>query len=80
MIFKLSKEEYNLFKHYVDFSEINIKMDDDKYTVEIEEKDLRLFQLLVSEASTTYGLDSNDEITDFGRKLEALYDTIYSQS
>ncbi len=83
MQFKLNKEEYDLFEKYVDSSELNnltiVKKDAD-YIIMIDKKDLRLFQILVSDASTVYGFDSDGEITDFGRKLEALYDTIYSQS
>lgn len=81
MKFKLNQEEYNLFKKYVDYSEVNnLKYDDNNFTIEIDNKDLRLFQLLVSDASTIYGFDSDGEITEFGRKLESLYDTIYNQS
>lgn len=81
MQFTLSSDEYALFKEYVNLSELKgIKLDDNNKIIEIDEADLRLFQLVVSDASTIYGFDSEDEITPLGRKLEALYDTIYYQS
>ena len=81
MRFILNDDEYTLFKEYVDLSELNkIELNDDKRIIEIEESDLRLFQLTVSDASLIYGFDSHDEVTPLGRKLEALYDTIYYQS
>lgn len=81
MQFVLNNDEYTLFKKYVDISELDkIKLNDDKRIIEIDERDLRLFQLVVSDASTIYGFDSDDEITSLGRKLESLYDTIYYQS
>lgn len=81
MQFVLNNDEYTLFKKYVDTSELDrIELNDEKRIIEIDKRDLRLFQLIVSDASTIYGFDSDDEITPLGRKLEALYDTIYYQS
>lgn len=80
MEFKLDAESFPLLKKYVDFSELSFSsLNDNSYTVEIKENELDLFLILVCEASSTYGLDSDGEITDFGRKLEALYDKIFSQ-
>lgn len=81
MQFVLNNDEYTLFKKYVDTSELDrIELNDEKRIIKIDERDLRLFQLIVSDASTIYGFGSDDEITPLGRKLEALYDAIYYQS
>ncbi len=81
MKFVFDIEEYKLFKGYVDISELDsINLNDIERTVEIDESELRKFQIAVSDASLIYGFDSEDEITPFGRKLEALYDTVYYQS
>lgn len=78
--FTLPKNQYDLLIKYTDFSELNyVLFNDDKLEVTIDKNELSLFQDLVIEASTTYGLDSDGEITEFGRKLEAVYDNIYSQ-
>lgn len=80
MNFKLNIEEYNLLKKYVDFSGIeSVETNDIDQTVTVDDNDLIAFQLSVSGALNIYGFDSDDEITDFGRKLEALYDNLYSQ-
>lgn len=78
--FTLPKDQYDLLIKYTDFSELNyVLFNDDKLEVTIDKNELSLFQDLVIEASTTYGLDSGGEITEFGRKLEAVYDAIYDQ-
>lgn len=80
MKFKLDEESYSLIKKYVDFTELSyVSFNDNSYEIEIKENDLELFLILVSESSTTYGLDSDGEITPFGRKLEAIYDNIFNQ-
>lgn len=80
MKFKLNANEYELFKKYVDISDmLEIFLNDNNHTILINNKELNLFQLLVSTALDIYGFDSAGEITDFGRQLEALYDTIYNQ-
>lgn len=80
MKFILDAESYSLIKKYVDFSELSyVAFNDNSYELQIKKHDLELFLLIVSEASTTYGLDSDGEITPFGRKLETIYDTLYAQ-
>lgn len=80
IIFKLSNDQFILFKKYIDYSELSyISFNEQTFQVIIYKKELSLFQDLIIEASTIYGLDSDGEITEFGRELEALYDTIYSQ-
>ncbi|WP_124100894.1 hypothetical protein [Ruminococcus sp. Marseille-P6503] len=80
MKFKLKADEYELFKKYVDISDMKyILQNDDDHTIFINNEELHLFQLLISTALDIYGFDSDGEITEFGRQLEALYDTIYNQ-
>lgn len=80
MKFILKADEYEMFKKYVDISDMKyILVNDNDHTILINNNELNLFQLLVSTALDIYGFDSDGEITDFGRQLEALYDTIYNQ-
>ncbi|GAB5081909.1 hypothetical protein Osc1_10820 [Hominimerdicola sp. 21CYCFAH17_S] len=80
MKFNFNTKEYYLFKKYIDISDMKyILVNDNDHTILINNKELNLFQLLVSTALDIYGFGSNGEITDFGRQLEALYDTIYNQ-
>lgn len=80
MKLNFNTKEYYLFKKYIDISDmLEIFLNDNDHTILINNNELNLFQLLVSTALDIYGFDSAGEITDFGRQLEALYDTIYNQ-
>lgn len=80
MEFRLKEEEYELFKEYVDISDMQyIILNDNDHTIFINNEELRLFQLLISTALDIYGFDVDGEITDFGEQIEALYDSIYNQ-
>ena len=43
----------------------------------LEEKDLRSFLMKLDDFITTNGLDSEDNITDFGHEAQIVYDEVY---
>lgn len=43
----------------------------------LKEKDLREFQLKLDDFITREGLDENDDMTEFGHEVQAIYDEIY---
>ena len=80
MTFKLNEKQYFLLKEYADFSEIPfIVLKDESYEIKIQKNDLKVFLNAVSDMSLVYGFGLDDEITSFGRELEAIYDNIYNQ-
>lgn len=80
MNFELNKDQYEILKKYADFSEVpSIELKDDCCKVAVSEDDIEAFRMSVSDMLDIYGFGLDDEITSFGRKLEGIYDTIYSQ-
>lgn len=74
--FTLSAEQFALLKA-VDFSEMedSISFDDERY--EVSTDNLWLLQTILTEEITTKGLtDDQENVTEHGRELEALYDEI----
>ena len=43
----------------------------------LEEKDLRLFLMKLDDFITTNGLDSEDNMTEFGYEAQTVYDEVY---
>lgn len=75
----LSKDEYDLLKK-LDLSEIEdgIVFYDDEHSFEVEDVDELL--MIIDEAITLHGLSPDQEsANEYGRKLYALYDSIYEQ-
>lgn len=74
--FSLSAKQFALLKA-VDFSEMgnSIFFDDERH--EVHTDDLWLLQTILTEEITTKGLTPDQEnVTQHGRELEALYDEI----
>lgn len=75
--FKLSSNNYALLKT-VDLSELcnGIVFDDEEKTVCVEDK--KQFFILLNEDIVARGMDEKqNECTEFGQKLYALYDELY---
>lgn len=80
--FKLSKKNYDLLKS-IDFSsfeslEVSLKFNDKDLTFETD--DIMMLQIALNYEISLNGLTKDqEECTEYGRKLYALYDEIYYQ-
>ena len=76
MRMKLSKSDYELLKG-MDFSLINNDIQFDDASMEFE-TDAKLFDVVFDVNIVTRGMDDKqDQCTEYGRKLYALYDRIF---
>lgn len=74
--FTLSPSSFQLLEE-IDFSEMGDSVSFDKKTHTVKTSNLRLLQIILTEEINTKGLtDDQQEATQHGRKLEALYDEI----
>ena len=75
---KLDKKSYDLLRS-IDLSEMEgiITFNDDDMSFETE--DLRLLQIILNEEIVTKGMKDQNEVTEHGRALYALYDAILDQ-
>ena len=81
MTFTLTKEQLAILKK-IDFSEIGepIVYDDNHSTVTVpDEKIDQLLMLLVDEIDMHGLSDDQDDVLPYGRKLYAIYDSIFDQ-
>lgn len=81
MKFKLNPEQYQLLKG-IDFSEIGADVEflDGETAVSVANKSVGLFQIIISEEIDVNGLtDDQNDVLPYGRKLYAIYDSIYAQ-
>lgn len=74
--FTLSPSRFQLLKK-IDLSEMGSSVLLDDKTCTVQTDDLRLLQIILTEEITTKGLtDDQENVTEHGRELEALYDEI----
>lgn len=81
MTFTLTKDQMGILKK-IDFSEIGepIVYDDNHSTVTVPDKKTdQLLMLLVDEIDMHGLSDDQDDVLPYGRKLYAIYDSIYDQ-
>lgn len=81
MTFTLTKDQMGILKK-IDFSEIGepIVYDDNRSTVTVPDKKTdQLLMLLVDEIDMHGLSDDQDDVLPYGRKLYAIYDSIYDQ-
>lgn len=81
MKFNLTPEQYQLLKG-IDFSEIgpDVEFLDNETAVSVANKSVGLFQIIISEEIDVNGLtDDQNDVLPYGRKLYAIYDSIYAQ-
>ena len=81
MTFTLTKDQIAILKK-IDFSEIEepIAYDDNQTTVTVPDSKVGLFLMIISEEIDVYGLtDDQDDVLPYGRKLYAIYDSVYYQ-
>lgn len=76
--YKLEKQNYDILKN-LDLSE----MDNDIVFLDEEScfktNNVDLLMIIINESICAYGLDENQDCTEYGRKLYDLYDEIYYQ-
>ena len=59
--------------------DVSVKLRE-KIAVEINNKDVSMFQCIISNISVVYGMDENqNNMTDFGYKALDIYDKVYFQ-
>lgn len=74
--FTLSPSHFQLLRE-IDLSEMGSSVLLDDKTCTVQTDDLRLLQIILTEEITTKGLtDDQENVTEHGRELEALYDEI----
>ena len=74
MIFNFKKDEYEMLVKYGDFEDLETSQ------IEINNKDVSMFQCIISNISVVYGMDENqNNMTDFGYKALDIYDKVYFQ-
>ena len=81
LTFTLTKDQIAILKK-IDFSEIEepIVYDDNQATVTVPDSKVGLFLMIISEEIDVYGLtDDQDDVLPYGRKLYAIYDSVYYQ-
>ena len=74
--FILSSSHFQLLKR-IDLSELGSAISLDESTNTVQTENLRLLQIILAEEITTKGLTPDQQnITQYGKELEALYDEI----
>ena len=74
--YKLTKENFRLMQG-IDFGEMGDKLRLIEEEQAVETTDFRLMQIIINEEIVTKGLDETQEnCTEFGRKLYGLYDEL----
>lgn len=81
MVIKLNKEMSELLLKEVDDIEplIVSRREVDSNTVELDVSDIDEIQLLINDEIVYRGIDSQETVNDFGKRLYALYDEILYQ-
>lgn len=81
MIVKLDDEMYKLLTEEVEGAASLIEKKDDTSlnTLEIEVTDVQEMLLLINDEIVYRGLENQEEVNEFGKKLYALYDKILYQ-
>ena len=82
MIFNFKKDEYEMLVKYGDFEDLEYpyKLFPETSQIEINDKDVSMFQCIISNISVVYGMDENqNNMTDFGYKALDIYDKVYFQ-
>ena len=81
MTFTLTKDQIGILKK-IDFSEIEepIVFGDNQTTVTVPDSKADLFLMNISDEIDMHGLsDDQDDVLPYGRKLYAIYDSIFDQ-
>lgn len=81
MIIKLNNEMSKLLLEEVEDASTIIKSQKiiDSDTVEIEISDIKELQFLINDEIIYRGLDDQETVNDFGKKLYELYDEVLGQ-
>ena len=82
MIFNFKKDEYEMLVKYGDFEDLEYpyKLFPETSQIEINNKDVSMFQCIISNISVVYGMDENqNNMTDFGYKALDIYVKVYFQ-
>lgn len=74
--FTLSKYKYKILRE-LDFSEMqnNLIFFDEENSFKTDNIDLLM--IIINESICAYGLDENQDCTEYGRRLYDLYDELY---
>ena len=75
---KLDKKSYGLLKS-IDLSEMGDHISFNDAELSFETDNLRLLQIILNEEIVTKGMKNQNEVTEYGRALYALYDAILDQ-
>ena len=81
LTFTLTKDQIGILKK-IDFSEIGepVIYGNNQATVTVPDSKAGLFLIIISEEIDVHGLsDDQDDVLPYGRKLYAIYDSIYGQ-
>lgn len=81
LTFTLTKDQIDILRK-IDFSEIGepVVYGNNQTTVTVPESKAGLFLMIISEEIDVHGLsDDQDDVLPYGRKLYAIYDSVYDQ-
>ena len=82
MIFNFKKDEYEMLVKYGDFEDLEYpyKLFPETSQIEINNKDVSMFQCIISNISVVYGMDENqNNMTDFGYKAPSYWGLLILQ-